>query len=55
LEPVEEGDGPAIWEAKDVPYDHTKLGTHVKQGGGMQAFSMRKPKKWQKDQGLVGE
>ena len=55
LEPVEEGDGPGIWEINYVPYDHTELGSYVRQGGGMQAFSMKKPKKWQKDQGLADD
>ncbi len=55
LEPVEEGDAPKLWEAADVLYDHTELGSYVQQGGGMQAFAMKKPKKWQKEQGLVEE
>ena len=29
LEPVEEGDAPALWEPNDVLYNHTELGTHV--------------------------
>eukprot|EP00956_Cyclotella_meneghiniana_P026377 scaffold56791_cov61-Cyclotella_meneghiniana.AAC.5 len=55
LEPVEEGEASGLWEKNDLPYDHTELGSYVRQGGGVQAFSMKKPRKWQKDQGLADE
>jgi hypothetical protein len=55
LDPVEEGEAPKVWDPSGVSYDHTELGSYIQQGGGMQAFSMKKPKKWQKDQGFVGE
>jgi hypothetical protein len=34
---------------QEIPYDHTDLGSWVKQDGGMNAFAMKKAKKWGKN------
>jgi hypothetical protein len=45
LEPVEEGEAPGLWEPNKIPYDHTKLGSYMKQGGGMLSFCDEETKK----------
>lgn len=57
LEPVEVGEAENLWDSGDVPYDHMDLGSWVKQGGGMNAFAMKKAKKWgkNKDDGVEEE
>jgi hypothetical protein len=49
LEPVVVGEAEKLFEPGDIPYDHTDLGSWVKQGGGMNAFAMKKAKKWGKN------
>ena len=46
LEPVVVGEAEKIFEGGEIPYDHTDLGSWVKQGGGMNAFALKKAKKW---------
>ena len=55
LEPVVVGDAERLFEAGEIPYDHTDLGSWVKQGGGMNAYAMKKAKRWGKGREEVGE
>ena len=48
VEPVEEGEDKRIWEPTLIPFDHTDLGSYVVQSGGINAFSMKKAKRWGK-------
>lgn len=49
LEPVVVGEAEKIFEHGEIPYDHTELGSWVKQGGGMNAFALKSAKKWGND------
>jgi hypothetical protein len=55
LDPVEDGEAKRIWNLSEIPYDHTELGSWVVQSGGVQAFAMKKPRKWGKKNEVEGD